>query len=243
MPKSYSLVGDQNLVVIDQTSNFTNWMYEEIKPYLGGNILEIGSGLGTYSKKVIRDFPQSKIWLSDIDKDYLEKLKDQFCRLPHVYTRKIDLNNPHDFENFPKKFNSIFALNVLEHVSDDIAAIKQLSRLLSPNGKLIFLVPAHKILFNCIDEAVGHCRRYDKQEIVEKIAQTDFKIKKLFYFNFFAIFGWFINGNILKKPALNESAMKFFDKLVPTFKIFERNFLRKISGISLIVILEKTKRP
>jgi len=52
-------VGQENLENISISQNFTNWMYQEIFPRLKGNILEIESCLGTYSKRTIKDFPES----------------------------------------------------------------------------------------------------------------------------------------------------------------------------------------
>lgn len=238
---SYPTVGDKNLMTIDSAANFANWMYEEIRPYLSGNILELGSGIGTYSERVVRDFEESTIVLSDIDEIYIGNLKLRFDSNKNVFVKKIDLSKKEDFEDLNVGIDSVFALNVLEHIEDDIAALNNIYKVLEPGGKLIILVPAHEFLFNCIDKAIGHYRRYSKKEIITKVKQTKFKIVKLFYFNFAAIPGWYINGNIFKQAKVNEEAVGIFDKIVLILKPIERYILLRKLGISLIVVLSKPK--
>lgn len=226
-----------NLKILDKANNFTDWMYDEIRPYLKGNIFEVGSGQGTYSRKIIKDFPNSKIVLSDIDKDYVGKLGRFASR--DVAVLDVDISKKEDFKKIKFPIDSFFALNVLEHIEDDLSAMNNVYDALRPGGRFIVLVPAHKFLYNCIDESIGHYRRYTSADMLEKVSKTKFKVKRLFYFNFLSIFGWYLNGNILQKKVINEGAVGLLNKLVPILKFFETYILRKRMGISLIVILEK----
>jgi SAM-dependent methyltransferase len=233
----YSKIGDKNLKIVNQSSNFTNWLYEQIKPYIDGKILEIGSGIGTYSAKIIADFPKNKIVLSDIDPNYLTKLKKQW-QMKNVFVDKLNLNSKADFLRIGGRFDTIIALNILEHISNDLVALQNLRQKLNPNGQLILLVPAYPKLFNCIDQAVGHFRRYKKKDIINKANKSGLKIQRIFYFNFFAIIGWVVNGFVFNKSEINEQAMGFFNYLVPSFKFVENNILKKRAGMSLIAILK-----
>lgn len=233
----YSHEGDKNLEIIDKAHRFTSWLYEQIKPHLKGDILEIGSGRGTYSQKIVADFPHSNIMLSDLDEAYATLLKKQFPA-DHVASFKLDLLEKDDFASIPA-VDSAFALNVLEHVSDDVLALNHIYNHLKPGGKFIMLVPAHMALYNVIDSSIGHYRRYNKKMLREKVSQTPFHIKDLFYFNALAIPGWYVNGNILKKTILNENAVGLLNTLVPILRFGEKFIIRKKIGISLIAVLEK----
>lgn len=239
MPEIYSKEGDKNLNTTDKANSFTDWMYSEIKPYLKGNILEIGSGIGTYSKKVINDFKKNKKVFTDIDLEYVSELKHIFKMDSTVTVSQLDLTSP-DFSIFEKEsFNSAFALNVLEHIKEDELALNNIYDLLKPKGYFIMLVPAHKFLYNCIDKDLGHFRRYSKKELIYKIANTKFKLEKIYYFNFLSILGWYVNGNIFKKSVVNEKAVNLLNKIVPILKFFEKYILLNKMGISLIVVLKK----
>ena len=113
-----------------------------------------------------------------------------------------------------------------------------LNKMLKDNGNLIILVPTHKFLFNVIDKNVGHWRRYTKKELDTKLKKANFKVKKIFSFNFLGIIGWYINGNICKNPQVNTSATKIFDKIIPIEKHLEKLFRKKI-GLSIISYSKK----
>lgn len=237
MSDNYCQEGDKNLQILSKASKFTAWMYEQVQPYLKGKILEIASGRGSYSKLIINDFPNNKIILSEIDDNYITNLQTKFGN-NLVSTAKLNLEKPADFKKIAP-IDSAVALNVLEHVEHDVDALNNIYDKLTPGGTFTILVPAHQFLYNCIDKSVGHYRRYNKKLMKEKVAQTQFKIKKLFYFNAFSIPGWYLSGNILKRDLLSENKMQFFDKLVPILKFFEKYILRKSVGMSLIAVLEK----
>lgn len=235
---AYADTGKDILTSLDQASNFTEWLYSQIKPYIKGSILEIGSGLGTYSKKLIRDFPDERIVLSEIDQQYYHYLEQTFSN-QHIAIKSIDLEKTIINQQINEQFETAIALNVMEHIADDVTAFNHVYEALKPGGVYIILVPAHTFLFNSIDQAVGHFRRYNTVLMKKTIAKTPFIIEKNFYFNFLSIFGWYLNGNIFKKKTINEGALGFFDKLVPIIKLGERILLQKKVGISLIVVLRK----
>lgn len=237
MNDQFSQEGDQNLKILAGASNFTQWMYEQAKPALKGTILEIGSGRGNYSKLIIRDFPANKIILSEIDENYISNLQKTF-NSDLVSTIKLNLEKKNDFTQI-ENIDSAFALNVLEHVEHDVDALNNMYEKLTPGGTFTILVPAHQFLYNCIDKSVGHYRRYNKKLMQAKVAQTKFKIKKLFYFNAISIPGWYLSGNIFKKDLLSENKMQLLDRLVPFLKFIETHLLRKTIGMSLVAVLEK----
>lgn len=238
--QEYSKEGKNNQQIFSERgNNFYNWIFEEIKPYLRGNILEIGSGVGNFSKILVENFPDNQLILSDFDKYFLNILNKKYCENNKVKVEYLDLNSTKILENNNYKINTCIAINILEHIENDVKALENIYSILESDGVLILLVPAHKFLYNIIDKDIGHYRRYAKREIVEKINLTSFNLINIYYFNLFAIFGWFLNGKILKKSIINEDILGFYNKLIPLLKVIERYiFLRKI-GISLIVVLKK----
>lgn len=231
---------NQSILVVEELHSFNDWMYSQIKPFLGGNILEVGSGMGRYSEKVAKDFKNSKIILSDIDEEYLNILRKRFERYRNVVSIvKVDLRNSADLSKIGQKVHSAFAVNVLEHIQDDVSALNNVHNILESKGRFVLLIPAHKHLFNCIDRIAGHYRRYTKTEMEDKVAKTGFDIEKVFYFNFLSIFAWYVYGNILKREILDRKTTKVLDRIVPVLRFVENHILRKKIGISLVVVLVK----
>src|SRR5215475_7506900 len=126
MAADYS--GHTNLELMSYNERFNNWIYKEILSGLKGDILEIGSGLGTCSERIIRDMSDtSHITLTDISASYLEQLKKRFSPNNKVSVSRLDLNCETDFVKIGyERFDSIVALNVLEHVRNDEFTLQQL---------------------------------------------------------------------------------------------------------------------
>lgn len=225
---------EKNLEIVAQNERFNEWMFNEIKPFVKGDVLEVGSGIGTISKRLVRDF--DNVCLTDISDEYISNLK----KFRKAKVTKLNLEKLSDFKKFKEEsFDSIVCLNVLEHVKDDLFSVKQMKKLLKKNGKMVILVPAHKFLYNELDKAVLHHKRYDKKDILELGKKSGLKIDKLFYFNAFSILGWFVNGTLLKKRNVSEGAMGLLDKLVPIFRFIEKCILFRRIGLSLIVVFRK----
>lgn len=236
-------VGHTNLETISENHRFNDWMYNQIKTRLEenmGNILEVGSGLGTFSEKIFRDMGSSShLMLTDFSTRYVQSLKTRYSSFQNVSVDRMDLNNREEYSKIGYgKYDSIIALNVLEHVRDDVLALQELYKMLKIGGILIVLVPCHKFLFNVIDEKLGHYRRYTKKELLCKINETNFTVVCMHYFNTAGMVGWFFNGNLLKNAEINRTASRWFDRLVPVLNCLDR-ITSNITGLSLICCLKK----
>jgi 2-polyprenyl-3-methyl-5-hydroxy-6-metoxy-1,4-benzoquinol methylase len=233
--KEIDLEGLVTLNVIEKADRFNEWMYQTISPDCKGRILEIGSGIGNISKFFIAD--KREIVLSDLRDNYCDILKEKFNN-PVV---KIDLVHPNfdqEYADLLETFDSLFALNVVEHIEDDVLAIANCKKLLKNGGTLIILVPAYQWLFCNFDTELEHFRRYTHKSLKKIIVKNQLKIKKTFYFNVIGILGWFLSGKILKKKTIPEGQMGLFNLLVPVFKLVDTITLKKI-GLSVICVSVK----
>lgn len=232
------------LSLLEASPRFARWLYDTIKPFVKGDILEVGSGIGTYSQFLYNEF-DGTLCLTDINERYLDELRRRFSGDRVLYQR-LDLGSAEDFKKLRDRnllFDTIICMNVLEHVKDDVLALRELISLLKDGGALVLLVPVHKSLYNSIDKAVGHFRRYTKSELVSKLTDTGFLIRKIFYFDVFGIIGWYVNGNILKKQAVNPKAFGFFDKIVPLLRVFEGPPRFRITGVSVVAVCVNSSPP
>ncbi len=90
------------------------------------------------------------------------------------------------------EFDIIVSSDVLEHIEDDISALKEWRRILKPNGRLFCFVPAFQWLWSHHDEINGHYRRYKRGELEQKIKRSGFKIKRNSYWNIMILFPAYI---------------------------------------------------
>ena len=230
-------IGKETLEVISAADKFNQWMFNTIKPFAKGKVLEIGSGIGNISSQFLeRDY---SIMLSDFRPEYCEALSGKFSEFSNLLgVKRIDLVDSEFESNYCdllESFDTVFALNVVEHIEDDFLAISNCRKLLKKGGTLIILVPSYQFLFNNFDEELGHFRRYTLSKLREVFKQNYMEVIHAQYFNFIGTLGWYINGNILNKKTIPEGQMNLYNMLVPIFKIVDKVIANKM-GLSSIVI-------
>jgi len=229
----------QTLLAISRAAKFNRWMYNAIRPYCHGRVLEVGSGIGNISSFFVQD--NFDITLSDINDDYIQTLNNRFAGVSNVRdVIFLDLQD-HNFQNgnAPMKdsFDTVFLLNVLEHLDDDSQALHNCKMLLRTGGTLIVLVPAYSWLYSKLDQKLRHCRRYTLAVLESLFNKHDFTVRKQFYFNALGIVAWSY-AKIFRLSAVPGREMGIYNNLVPLAKAIDRLLVRKI-GLSAIIIGEK----
>lgn len=221
---------------MSEAPKFNHWMYNTISPFLSGKILEIGSGIGNLSDYFVED--KKNISLSDYDNSYVLLLKEKYNNVKDIFQLDLSLQDfQNKYEHLAERYDSVFLLNVLEHISTDQEAVSNCCFLLKPGGTLLILVPAYQILFSKMDALLGHYRRYTIDSLKKVFLHNNFKIEKAFYFNVLGICGWVWN-KIFNKPGISKSKIALFNKLVPLGKILDKLLFNNI-GLSVIIIAKK----
>jgi SAM-dependent methyltransferase len=238
--KPEDIEGEATLDAVSKASRFNQWMYDTIRPHCSGKILEIGSGIGNISAYFLEDrFP---IMLSDIRENYCAKLNDRFQGAPGMLgVELMNITDP-DFDQkfgaYFESFDTIFALNVVEHIYDDRLALKNCAKLLKKGGRMIVLVPAYQSLYNALDTALEHYRRYTKSSLGQCFTDAGYRIVHTQHFNAMGIPAWFISGKLQGNNVIPEGQMGLYDLLVPVFRWVDFALLRQV-GLSVITVGEK----
>ena len=236
----YKPVDEEGLEILDVISaatKFNNWMYNTVAPFCTGRTLEIGSGVGNISSFFVRD--KKDIFLSDIRENYRNILKNKF-KLDNDHVLDIDIALPDFKERYAAMlgtFDSVFALNVVEHIENDSLAIENMLHLLKPGGQVTVLVPAHQALYNGIDKSLEHFRRYNKRSLSELMSKFA-PVKNLFYFNGTGILAWWIGGKLFSHKTIPEGEMKLYNTFVPVFKLIDKITMNRI-GLSVVCVIRK----
>lgn len=232
-----SQYGTDTLEVISEAKEFNEWMYQIIKPHCKGNILEVGSGIGNISQFFLED--GADISLSDIETSYFPQLKEKFADKKNLKgIHLLDLSDKNLEKVHPEMieaYDTIFALNVVEHIPDHEQAMKNALKMLRPGGKVVILVPAFQSLFNGFDEQLDHQRRYTRKSLTMLLEGAGFKVIHKQYYNAMGVLGWFVSGNILKKKMIPGGQMKLYNSLVPLWKVLDF-FTQKIIGLSVVQV-------
>ncbi len=230
-------IGDPLKLMLDEMSHvhkYNAYIFENIKPYLGKKILEVGAGIGNISKLLLKYNP-SLLILTDYESEYVNVLKQKYNGNMKVKVHQLNISKESFINNY--EIDTIVCVNVLEHIREDKQALINCNKLLCNKGKLILFLPAIHFLYGELDKSLGHYRRYSKKEIIKKLQETGFNLIKLKYFNLIGILGWFINSRILKKDTIPIAHLKMFE--VISFLLQIERYIYVPIGLSLIAIAEK----
>lgn len=217
---------------------YNGWIFDKIRPALGRRVLEVGSGTGNITRFLAGDGRQ--VVATEVVPSYRDHLVSLFRSAPLVEVSQFDLNCTAPPELVAAPFDSVVCLNVLEHIEDDLAALREMWRVLRPGGELALLVPAHPVLYGRFDQAVGHFRRYSKPLLLDLLRVAGFQVKSTVYFNCLAVLPWLLNGRILRRDYLPAGQTSLADRLVPLLKL--ERFIGPPCGLSLIAIAKKHER-
>src|SRR5688500_18498327 len=137
-----------------------------LRPHLGDVIVEVGAGTGSYTQELLTTSPQRLIAVEP--SSYLfPELQRSLKKYDRVELHHCTL--PDVAERLSGQADSVVYVNVLEHIDDDAAEIRDAAKVLRPGGTLCVFVPALPWLSSRFDREVGHHRRYTREQIVELI--------------------------------------------------------------------------
>lgn len=236
------LTVDSDYTVRDQermasAHNYFNWQSSLAKRELGQRILEIGCGMGNFTRHLL---DRELVVGIDVDPNVIAKLRSRLNNAANVLAEQMDLLDDERFLQLRKhRPDSIVCLNVLEHISDDVRALRNMAAVLPSGGRVVLMIPAFHALYGPIDKNLGHYRRYTKHSLRSLAANTGFRVRSIKYMNTVGFFGWWLNAKVLKKTEQSESQIAFFDNaIVPLLSRLE-NAIEPPFGQSVFAILDR----
>lgn len=229
----------KDLMVLQDAVHYREWLYAVIEPFLGQRVLEIGAGIGNYTEQL---GSREKIWATDFDPVFVEYLGKRFADRPEIESRLFDLNKITKAQRNlfgSEQVDTILALNVLEHIEDHTEAMRGLKDCLAPGGRVVLILPALEALYNRLDQAYAHYRRYDKGTLWRLEKSSGLHLENAHYFNLLGMLGWWLNGKMRKKQNLPGAQTKIFNTLTPLLRKLE-SVIPVPVGLSLLAVFKKT---
>ena len=225
--------GGEILLRLNRAPRFTGWMADTIRPYLGNRVLEIGAGIGNMTLHLL---PRSVYWATDINPAYLDSLERLKINRPYLRVARVDGT---DGNSFPagEAFDTVICLNVVEHLSQDHEALRNIWNVLEEGGRAIVLVPSGPKLFGSLDEVLGHCRRYTEDQLIQAGQTAGFQVEKVLKFNRPGVVAWWLNGQVLRRKTFGLGQIRLLNFLTPLFRVIDPWL--PLPPLSIIAILRK----
>ena len=226
--------GYQTLLRLSRAERYNRWMFEQLSPWLGRRVLEIGSGIGNFTRYLMgRDL----VVATDLNPRYLRILANTFERHTRVEVTPLDLTTFDPAPIAAQGIDTILCLNVLEHIADDRGALHRLHAALVPGGRLLLLVPAHERLYGAIDRAIDHHRRYDRAGIEARLREAGFQVEHTVFFNRLGVIAWYLNSVVLRRTRVPGFQVHLQNALVPFLRA--ESALPLPFGLSLIAVARR----
>ncbi len=230
--KDSTYIGEE-LTLFKNAVNWKKYWLDSISEFIGGDVLEVGAGIGINTHLILQHQPDIK---SIICLEPDPSLADQILGNIEGNHEKVTVLNQYlkDLSE-DVKFDSIVYIDVLEHIQRDAAELRQAQLHLKEGGFLIVLVPAYNSLYSPFDKAVGHYRRYNKKMLNQAVPK-DLVNHKLFYLDSVGVLASVANKLFLKQqyPTL-EQVRKWDHWIIPVSKIMDK-VVFNLFGKSLIGI-------
>lgn len=234
MTDEYTYVGAE-LSLFARATNWKRYLNGQLRPFVRGHVLEVGAGIGaTTSALWTAAASQWTALEPDPGLASQARVRVQSGGLDRVVVRDgtIAALDAGDM------FDAILYIDVLEHIDDDAAELRDASRHLRPGGHLIVLSPAHQWLYSPFDAAIGHVRRYNSAGL-QSLQPAGLALTRLRYLDAVGMTASLGNRILLRRSMPSAMQIVFWDRLlVPMSRLVDPLCAYRI-GKSILAVWQR----
>jgi hypothetical protein len=193
---------------LQSARRYSHWIAALAAPHLGDDPIEIGSGLGDHVHLWL-ELGVPRITASDFDPTLVDALRARFNSDDRVEVHTVDLTAPPAADH-----SAAVALNVLEHIDDDVGALRRVQELVRPEGAIGLFVPAFQFAMSRFDREIGHFRRYTKTTLIRAMTRAGIRVERVHYVNAPGLLAWVVGMRVLGLEPRDGSVLRTWDRLV-----------------------------
>lgn len=235
MAEEYFYQGNE-LRLFERAVNWKTYFAAKLFPYIKGDVLECGAGIGSNAAFLNNGTPSTWVMLEP-DLNMITCLKSKLANKELPSNTEIIHGTINDLDP-DRKFDVIIYIDVLEHIETDALEIKKTSVHLKDEGTLIVLAPAFPFLYSTFDKAIGHYRRYTARDF-KNITPSSLQLLHAIYLDSMGFFASITNRLLLNQSQPSMQQIQFWNKwLIPLSKITDRLFFFSF-GKSILAIWKK----
>ena len=199
---------------LDDAVNYRDWIVDLARDHLAAPVLEIGAGHGTFTD-VLATF--GEVTAVEPDLHAARVLAERFADDATVTAIAGTVT---DVGGGP--FGGAVMINVLEHIADDQAALREIADRLAPGASLVIWVPAFQLLYSRFDAKLGHERRYRIRQLETDVRTAGYDVVESRYVNLPGWFSWLLLVRILRREPTSPTMIRIFDRwIVPVVRWIE----------------------
>jgi len=154
----------QELDIFAHASRWKRYWSSCVQPFLAGDVLEVGAGIGANTPLLAPHTASSWLCLEP-DATLAERAAAALAADPITSKCEVVVGTTQSLRQVPR-FDVLLYIDVLEHIERDKEELARAASLLRKGGRIIVLSPAHQWLFTAFDQSIGHFRRYDRPSLM-----------------------------------------------------------------------------
>ncbi len=198
-------------------------------------MLEIGCGLGNMTGYLL---DRELVVAVDRLPESISMVKELFGRRSNVRAVVGDICDPGLLDRIRSySVDTAVCINVLEHIENDVLALRMMAQAVGNGGRIVVLAPAGEYLYGTLDVGLGHYRRYQLSDLARKLESAHCRVEAAHHMNAAGVPGWLLNSKILKRRLLPRNMLEAFNILAPVLDRLER-VLKPPLGLSALVVGE-----
>ncbi len=215
---------------------YQRWILSNFEPYLAGSVVEIGAGTGAVSAHLVAK--SSELTLVEPSAPQAEHLRRRFADFSHVVISEDSLEA--QVARFPTtSIDGVVMVNVLEHIEDDISALREIHRSLKTGGHLMIMVPALPFLFSKMDVRLGHHRRYLAAPLRSMLETAGFEVIAAKYMDLIGIVPWWLINTLAGQTEFNPFLVKIYDIVFVPISRFIEAIVTPPVGKNIVIVARR----
>jgi 2-polyprenyl-3-methyl-5-hydroxy-6-metoxy-1,4-benzoquinol methylase len=214
----FKYVGSE-LELFATVHNWKSYWSSRLRPFVAGDILEVGAGIGSNTPYLNRGGNRRWVCLEP-DPVLAAQLRLNLGQATSLHECEIVCGTLQSLE--ARQFDTIMYIDVLEHIENDRKELEAAARLLRAGGRLIVLSPAHQRLFTPFDAAIGHFRRYNRA-IFRGISPASLALDQVWYLDSLGLVLSAANRHFLRQSMPTTAQLRFWDQcVIPVSQVLDR---------------------
>jgi len=223
-----------DLETMQQARRYAAHVFGLFRPHIGSRVLEIGCGIGTMTEALLN--VAERVVAIEPNANCAAVARDVLGSHPRFSLRTCHLEDCDRVELASYRFDTVFCINVLEHLTDDVGALRTFRDTLVPGGRVLIFAPAIPAVYGPLDAELGHHRRYTKRTLSKAFTDAGLEVLTLRYTNPIGLLGWALNAHVTKATAHSLTQVRLFEWFVAPWALPVERLAAPLIGLSLVAV-------